>query len=73
MSKTVEYTGGEDTETIAKVKAIRQTDKALLCKIDDDDVWVPKSLIHDDSEVYEPGHHGKLVVAQWFAEKEGLA
>lgn len=32
--------------------------------------WVPKSVIDDDSEVYKEGAEGKLVVADWFAEKE---
>ena len=37
--------------------------------------WIPKSVVHDDSEVY--GEHpdareGKLVIARWFAEKEGI-
>jgi len=35
--------------------------------------WVPKSVVHDDSEVYKDGSSGKLVVQEWFAEKEGWA
>jgi hypothetical protein len=38
----------------------------------DIEIWIPKSVIHDDSEVYKEGAEGKLVVARWFAEKEGL-
>lgn len=34
--------------------------------------WVPKVAIHDDSEVYEPGHHGKLVVWRFIAEEKGM-
>lgn len=34
--------------------------------------WVPKSVIHDDSEVYKTNTDGSLVVADWWAEKEGL-
>lgn len=33
--------------------------------------WVPKSVVHDDSEVYGRGHTGTLIVAYWFAEKRG--
>ena len=33
--------------------------------------WVPKSVLHEDSEVYALEHTGKLVVKTWFAEKEG--
>lgn len=31
--------------------------------------YVPKSVIHDDSEVYAKGHEGKLVVKNWWANK----
>lgn len=33
--------------------------------------WVPQSVVHDASEVFEKGHEGDLVVAEWFAKKEG--
>lgn len=33
--------------------------------------WVPKSVLHDDSETYKMGTDGTLIVAEWFAEKEG--
>lgn len=62
-------------------RVIKETAKAILCEVDGPDldtvqVWVPKSVIDDNSEVYslksgqEPG---TLVVQTWFAEKEGLA
>jgi hypothetical protein len=35
--------------------------------------WVPKSVIDDDSEVYDVGHTGALVVSDWFAEEKGWA
>ena len=52
----------------------RQTAKALLVHIPDlgRDVWVPQSVIDDDSEVYEEGGSGELVIADWWARKEGL-
>ena len=34
--------------------------------------WIPRSVIHDDSEVFEASgsnSHGKLVVKRWFIEK----
>ena len=34
--------------------------------------WIPKSHIHDDSEVYEMGTNGRLVITQWIAEQKGL-
>jgi hypothetical protein len=34
--------------------------------------WVPKSVIDDDSDVFQKGTNGNLVIAAWFAEKEGI-
>jgi hypothetical protein len=50
-----------------------ETDSALLIIIDGEEEWVPKSVIHDDSEVYEEGGEGTLVVEDWFARKKGWA
>lgn len=50
-----------------------ETNKALLIQLpDDDEVWVPKSQIEDDSEVYADGHNGKLVCTKWIAEQKGF-
>lgn len=55
----------------------RLTSKAMLVVLfdrDNDEIWIPLSQIHDDSEVYdEDNRSGKLVVSSWFAEKEGLS
>ena len=37
------------------------------------ETWWPKSVIHDDSEVYDLGHEGRLVVKHWAAVKRGWA
>lgn len=64
MARTVEFEGCE---------AVAETDLAICVEgIQDDDIWIPKSQVHDDSEVYKKGHEGTLVVMEWFAEKEGL-
>jgi hypothetical protein len=56
------------------VEAKVETYKALLCAIEGEERWVPKSVIHDDSEVYSMKNNtGTLVVERWWAEKEGLA
>jgi hypothetical protein len=34
--------------------------------------WVPKSIIHDDSEVYKAFTEGRLIISKWWAEKRGL-
>jgi len=63
----------EDEPTVTKrdVKCKKETDKALLCTVDDEDVWVPKSQVHDDSEVYQEGDEGLLVVSEWLARQKG--
>jgi hypothetical protein len=57
---------------------IRETHLAILVKCDEGgkkpiERWIPKSAIHDDSEVFnaEENREGLLVVKSWFAKKEG--
>lgn len=63
----------EDTVTVTAV-AIRQSAKALLVRVGDKEAWIPQSVIHDDSEVFDKTHTtpAKLVVHGWWARKEGL-
>lgn len=58
---------------VGQAIALKESDKALLVQIIDleEQVWVPKSQIHDDSEVFKSDQSGKLVVTNWFAEKQG--
>ena len=63
---------GNDRVYIEDVLAIRETEKALLCQIEDEEHWIPKSVIDDDSEVWKDGQEGELVIAEWWAEKNGL-
>lgn len=42
----------------------------------DDQLWIPKSVIHDDSECYGMGKdesRGLVIVKAWWAEKNGHA
>lgn len=55
-----------------EAKVIKSTEKALLCLIEGKEVWIPKSQIHDDSEVYDDDHEGKLVVSEWIAKEKEL-
>lgn len=36
-------------------------------------IWIPISCIHDDSEVYDLGHTGKVIVKRWWADDHGLS
>ncbi|TAL42361.1 MAG: hypothetical protein EPN91_08255 [Salinibacterium sp.] len=58
------------------VKALKFSDsgKALLCSglKEGSDTWVPVSQIHEDSEVFESGHEGTLIVSLWWATQAKL-
>ena len=54
------------------VTVVRATEKALLCRIDGKEHWIPQSQIDDDSEVYREGDEGTLVISEWLATQKGL-
>ncbi len=60
------------TVTIEGVRCTRASSKAILVVVDGAEHWIPQSQIHDDSEVYQLGDEGKLVITQWIAEQKGL-
>lgn len=62
----------DPTETFRNVVCKKETDAAIFVTIDGEDVWIPKSQIHDDSEVYAEDHEGTLVVSSWIAQQRGL-
>lgn len=68
----------DDTFEVEGVTVLKNTGSALLCEaefFEDDDgkVWVPLSQIHEDSEVYDEGDEGRLVVSGWLARERGWA
>lgn len=69
------YERGEDpTVSFNNVHVEKETDKALLCRIDGSEYWIPKSHVHDDSEVYDEDDHadGTLVITEWLARQKDL-
>lgn len=62
----------DDRYEVGEAAALRETDRAIFVKIDGvGSSWIPKSQIHDDSEVWKKGDRGTLVVTEWFADKQG--
>ncbi len=58
-----------------RAKCIKATEMALLIEIDGNEgVWIPKSQIDDDSEVFddEANAEGVLIVSEWIAIQKGL-
>lgn len=66
--------GGNEPHILGDGKITRETDRAVLAKIGDQDIWIPKSCIHDDSEAFDMQNaEGTIVVKRWWAEKNGHA
>ena len=63
----------DDVVRFADCTAVHATAKALLVDVPDlGELWVPQSVIDDESEVFEAGHEGELILKEWWANKEGL-
>lgn len=62
--------GGNDGVAFENVECLRSTAMAIQCVVNGKEVWIPQSVVHDDSEVFEVGHAGRLVVKEWFARKD---
>ena len=65
----------DDAFTLGKARVVRDTDKALLVYVEGmkKEIWIPKSVVHDDSEVYNTtdSSEGEFFVKTWFAKNEG--
>ena len=76
--REVEEMGRRKDEGVAfdDVVATRATDLALLVRLGPrnghKEIWIPKSVIHEDSEINEVDDEGILVLSTWFVEKEGI-
>jgi hypothetical protein len=52
---------------------VHETASAIRVRLEDGRAqWIPKSVVSEDSEVWKHGDEGELVIAGWFALKEGL-
>lgn len=54
------------------VIVLEERDEALKVQIDGQEVWLPKSQIHSDSEVYKADTEGMLIISEWIAEQKEL-
>jgi hypothetical protein len=66
------YTMTSKGVSIGACEVIAETDRAILADLGDEELWVPKSQLHDDSEVWKKDQEGELVVSRWFAAKLGM-
>lgn len=65
--------GIKETISYDDIECMVDTDAAILVEIEGEDYWIPKSQIHDDSEVYKRDTSGTLVISEWIATEKGLA
>ena len=68
---------GHDVESrdLGTATIVKETKLAFLVLRDNmDELWLPRSVVHDDSEVYSMKScgPGKLVVHAWWAEENGV-
>ena len=57
---------------VPDVRCIAETDRALLVVVDGEEMWMPQGQVHEDSEVYEKGGEGTLIISKWIAGRKGL-
>lgn len=66
----------DDAFKLGQATPCKETAKAICVKLASNpkvDLWVPKSMIDEDSEVYRlDSGTGELIVKRWWAEKAGL-
>jgi len=65
---------GDEPHKMGEGKCIRESEKAILVAFTsaEGQRWIPKSVVHDDSEVWKQDDVGQLVVKMWWAEKNIL-
>lgn len=65
---------GDEAHKMGEGKCIRESEKAILVAFEGEEGqrWIPKSVVHDDSEVWKKDDVGQLIVKMWWAEKNIL-
>lgn len=56
----------------ARVLRASESGASVLVAVAGQQVWVPQSQIHADSEAYKPGTDGTLILPRWLAEDRGI-
>lgn len=51
---------------------LKETEKAILVRVNFIEEWIPKNLISKDSEVKKTGDFGTLVIPIWLGYKKQL-
>jgi hypothetical protein len=59
--------------TISPVEVKAATNKAILIVYKDEEYWIPRSQMRDESTVTKKGDKGKLVISAWIAGEKNLS
>lgn len=51
---------------------VRETEKAFLLRIDDEEVWIPKSQISNPEDYAEGDTNCTVSITDWIANQKGL-
>ena len=64
----------QDYVSIEAERVVRESasGKAVLFVIDGEDVWIPRSQIHEPEDIKMGSLNVLFEVAEWFAKQEGL-
>lgn len=65
-------TADTDQVTVNVDEALRQTEKAVLVRVGDAEVWLPWSQIDEGSDVRRDGDSGRVYIPRWLAEEKDL-
>lgn len=57
---------------VIEARALHETEKALLVEVEGEKHWIPKAAISDDSETFEFGTDGNLIILEAIAESKGI-
>jgi hypothetical protein len=58
--------------TLGGVEVVRESDAALLCRIEGHERWIPRDKLCDGTTIRKKGDTGTLVVPRQFAVEWGL-
>lgn len=66
----------DDPIPLTNASVLRGSKKAVLVRFEHDgkqrEEWFPLSQVHDDSEVWNVGDEGVMLVKRWIASEKGL-
>jgi hypothetical protein len=72
IRKLIMARNSEYWHEIEDVEAIKETEFGLQVLISGNTYWLPKSQIHNDSEVHKLDTRGLLIIPRWLADEKGL-